>query len=310
MISLNFELVLTVFVAFAIAFVLFAMFSFSFRQRLQRTAALLIRGREYKDRPSYLVDNVAKSNIQIFTMRARRWKRIAEFSFVFAILSVVVGILIFVFAERIATNDPELQRVVFERNELQEKMNEFNFNVGDLSRQKHFVPAIEKSWKKAGRYVELCAEILEKENIEDYTNEDKERLLAFFQSSKADRTLIENAITELGISDKKPQGKFGEKELKHFAEKLEMGIDTAKLKRFFELLLPLFSSLGDNPRVSWVEQNFETILKVNSIGVELSDDARKIKDDMAKWKNEIEGQYGCRFKMSQQSLIFKRELQT
>jgi ribosomal protein S20 len=111
--------------------------------------------------PCYLDDDaVSTSSIMMFVERAKVWKSVADVTFFFSLASIVIGVGVFIFADRIAINNQQLPVLLSKREALRKSILEIEDRQGILSRENLILPRIYSDWNELTGVVRVATNVV------------------------------------------------------------------------------------------------------------------------------------------------------
>lgn len=292
-------------IVLVIAAITVAVIAYTPRLRMQCRQAILgiwnywTNRSEYVELPAYLEDEVSKSNIAVFAKRAQRWKRVAEFSFIFAIASVVVGVGIFVFADRIAFNDPELARITQNRDDLQKQLDKKFAEGGVRRRQSFFVPELASAWRKLHTYVRSLPALID-EDISAVDASATVRQLVVW-SRDQNKILVNLKTLNLGEGSLNP-GKYTDSELAKLGNFLnEVDLDGSEFDSYIERLFALAANVRRSGTID--EDGLSELKELRASAEKLNPKSEAVQKNLSNWKDEVENLYGLALQTETQEVL-------
>lgn len=153
---------------------------------------------------AYVNDEVSHDRINAFDQRTRRWNTFANWSFAFSLIGVILGIGIFIFADRIAINTPELPQLLETRNQLRSEIAEFDLKVAASHSSFIWAPEIFATWNNLSQLMRNF-QAVSAEAVDDRSNVSTLRAIAQFKGWQASGETHRKTLEGLGLLEGDPQ---------------------------------------------------------------------------------------------------------
>ena len=246
----------------------------------------------------YVRDPTVDFCVTTFEKRARAWRVFATISFIFSLASVVVGILIFIFADRIAIDNHELEDLLARRKTLQSEIDTKLTSMDQDQRNLIISQALLDHWSQLRSPIGRFAP--DRYQLPDSINTvEKNSLVAqipIFQDSRKD---LARALTELGIVDSSwlrsanlvmtrgENSLFRQQDRQGFAEALAAkDLNTEDVKRFFLAYFQLTNEAMD-VRID-NEEFWQIVSRLSTIASPIREKVDGVYDALTDRKNAAE----------------------